>query len=62
MGQLLKAAEAAEFLRLSVNHLYVKVRAGEIPHIRIGTTLRFDREQLRAWLEENRHGPKVAVG
>jgi len=51
--------EAAEFLGRSINSMYLDCRAGLIPHYRIGHSLRFDMDELKAWLESNRGGPKV---
>ena len=38
-------------LRLGIhrNRLYLLVRTGRIPHIRIGRVVRFDPEAIRAW-------------
>ncbi len=60
--RLLNVVEAAEFLGRGVNTLYLDCRAGLIPHYRVGNALRFDLDELRAWLESNRRGPKVEVG
>ena len=59
--RLLTVTEAAEFLGRGVNTLYIDCRAGLIPHYRIGNSLRFDLDQLKTWLQENRRGPKVGV-
>jgi excisionase family DNA binding protein len=59
--RLLTVTEAAEFLGRGVNTIYIDVRAGKIPHFRVGTAIRFDLDELRAWLEENRGGPKAAA-
>jgi excisionase family DNA binding protein len=60
--RLLTVPEAARFLGLSINTVYVRCRAGEIPHLRLSAgTIRFDLDALKAWLEANSHGPKVAV-
>ena len=49
---LVDAAEAA---------VYTLAREGKIPHYRVGGSFRFDLDELRAWLEENRRGPKVGA-
>jgi excisionase family DNA binding protein len=59
--RLLNAVEAAEFLGIGRNTLYIWVRAGRVPHFKIGTAVRFDVDELRRWLEENRRGPEVAA-
>jgi putative molybdopterin biosynthesis protein len=59
--RLLKVSEAAEFLGLGRNTVYILAREGKLPHYRIGDSVRFDRAELRAWLQEHRRGPKVAA-
>jgi excisionase family DNA binding protein len=44
-----KVKEAARFLSCSVSWIYKAAAKGEIPCVRIGTMLRFDPEQLRAF-------------
>src|SRR5690606_34019777 len=39
--RLLTVADVAEYLGLSVGTVYNKVSRGEIPHVKIGRTLRF---------------------
>lgn len=58
--RLLTVTEAAEFLGRSVNTVYLDCRAGLIPHYKVGGSIRFDLDDLRRWLEENRRGPKVS--
>ena len=57
--RLINVAEAAEFLGISRNGLYIACRNGLVPHFKIQGVLRFDRDDLRAWLETQRRGPKV---
>jgi putative molybdopterin biosynthesis protein len=57
--RLIKVSEAAEFLNLGRNTVYIAAREGRIPHYKIGDSVRFDLDELRAWLQENRRGPKV---
>lgn len=40
---------AAAFLGLDARTVYARYRAGDIPAIRVGRVLRFDRAQLAAW-------------
>jgi excisionase family DNA binding protein len=51
--------EAAEFLRIGRNNLYIAAREGRIPSYKIGAAVRFALPDLEAWLQENRRGPKV---
>jgi excisionase family DNA binding protein len=58
---LLDVVQAAEFLGISRNGLYIQVRAGKVPHYRVGGLIRFDLDELREWLEGNRGGPEVGA-
>lgn len=49
--RLLRVDEAAAFLGYAVGTVYNKVQAGELPHVRIGRTLRFRRADLEALIE-----------
>lgn len=57
--RLLTVVEAAEFLGISRNGLYIACRNGVVPHFKIQGVLRFDLDELRSWLETTRRGPKV---
>ena len=46
----LNAREAAAFLRVSTDTVYAEVRAGRLPHARLGRALRFSEDALRAYL------------
>jgi len=43
---VLTVAEAADFLRIGRNQLYDAIGRGEIPHVRIGRTIRLSRRVL----------------
>jgi excisionase family DNA binding protein len=48
----MNAEEAAEFLGVAQSTLYGYVREHRIPHLRLSPrVLRFDRDELTAWLE-----------
>ena len=49
---VLDAREAAAFLAISKEQLYRMVRAGEVPHTRVGKSLRFRVPDLDAYLQE----------
>jgi excisionase family DNA binding protein len=57
--RLLTVREAAEFLRIGRNNLYIAARDGRIPSYKIGASVRFDLDELKAWLESNRRGPRA---
>lgn len=48
---VLDAREAAAYLAVSLGTLYALVRAGELPHTRVGRNLRFRLVDLDAYLE-----------
>jgi excisionase family DNA binding protein len=52
MSPLLTAAEAAELLAVPPSWLLAQARAGQVPHVRLGRYVRFDRDQLAAWVAE----------
>jgi putative molybdopterin biosynthesis protein len=52
----LTVAETAETLRLGRNRVYDLVASGDLPHVRIGTTIRIPTQQLRAWIEAQTEG------
>ena len=45
--------ELADYLQLNKQTVYRKVRAGQIPAIRIGKVLRFKKEVIDSWLRQN---------
>lgn len=50
MGKILTAQEVAELLEVSKQTIYRLVRANEIPHFRVGKTVRFNEETITAWI------------
>jgi excisionase family DNA binding protein len=46
---MLTVTEAADLLRVRVSWLYERTRTNEVPHLKLGKYLRFDREELLAW-------------
>jgi excisionase family DNA binding protein len=63
--RLLTAREVAELLSVPVSWVRQESRADRIPHLRLGRYVRYDREAVLAWLEQQqcghwrRHQPKV---
>ena len=51
-GQLLTVQELAAYLSVTEQTLRKWCAKGEIPHGKIGGFLRFDRDQVQAWLDE----------
>lgn len=58
---LLTSREAAELLQIGETTLRARVRGGELASIRIGRTVRFDRDDLKDFIARQRVGVR-AVG
>lgn len=53
----LTVQEAADLLRVPVSWLYERTRTNSVPHVKLGKYVRFDRDELTAWVDElRRHG------
>ncbi len=50
---LLNADEAAQLLHVPRSTLYELVRSRNLPHIKVGRTLRFTRQDLAWWVQRN---------
>lgn len=50
---LLNADEAAQLLHVPRSTLYELVRSRHLPHVRVGRTLRFTRQDLAGWVRRN---------
>lgn len=50
-------AGVAEYLGFSPSTIYEKVQTKDIPHVRIGNSLRFPKAVIDRWLEENTIAP-----
>jgi excisionase family DNA binding protein len=50
----LTVQEAADLLRVPVSWLYERTRRNSAPHVKLGKHLRFDRDELAAWVNELR--------
>lgn len=48
---VLTVDEGAELLKIGINQLYNAIGRGEVPHRRIGRTIRLSRTVLLRWLE-----------
>jgi excisionase family DNA binding protein len=59
---LLTADELAERLHVTKSWIYNKVRAGRMPHVRLGRYVRFRVGAIDAWIEEIERGGQGANG
>lgn len=53
---LLTAPEAAKLLAIGARTLWRLTDDGEIPVVRIGRAVRYDRRDLLAWIDRAKHG------
>ena len=52
MESLLKIGEVAQFLSVSTSCIYKKAERGEIKSIKIGTSLRFKKQDIEEYVEK----------
>lgn len=50
----LRARDVAERLGVSVPYVYALAADGVLPCLRVGRTVRFERDRFERWLEERR--------
>ena len=55
-ARLLEADEVARYLGMRTGWVYLEVRAGRLPHIRLGRAVRFRQESIDAWIEARERG------
>lgn len=59
MSKLLRPEEVAERTNYSIHSIRRLCAGSVIPHRRIGRTLRFDADEIEAWLRQIARGPAV---
>ena len=59
--KFLTIAEVAAYLNIKQKTIYAKVEAGEIPYYRIGRLIRFNFDEINAWLESCRKSNKPEI-
>lgn len=52
MSELMTVDELAQYLSITPDTVYRKVKTGEIPSIRVGRLLRFPKKTIENWLEQ----------
>ena len=57
LPHLIDVATLAEHLGLTERTIRRKVAGGEIPHFKLGNSIRFDPVEIEAWLQACRVGP-----
>ena len=59
---LLTPDEVSELLRLSRSTIYRWIHEGAIPHLKLGSAVRFDSSELEAWVRDrSRTGRQLAA-
>jgi excisionase family DNA binding protein len=56
---LLTAAQIAKILQVSEAHVYVLAKRGELPSVRFGRVVRFDGDEVDAFIEAHKTAGKV---
>ena len=51
MNELVKARSAAQAIGMSPVKLYRAAERGEVPHYRLGRSVRFDISELKDWMK-----------
>lgn len=57
-GEVMDVPGVAAYLGFSSSTIYSKVRELDIPHVRIGNTLRFPKKEIDQWLSRNTVRPQ----
>lgn len=57
MKQYFDIATLAERLQVKRSTLYAWAEQGNIPHLKLGRLLRFDPDEIEAWLQDHRREP-----
>jgi excisionase family DNA binding protein len=55
-SRLLEVEDVANILGMRTDWVYREVRAGRLPHIRLGRAVRFRRESIEAWIQSRERG------
>ncbi len=61
-GDLISPEELAAALKIARVTVYQWVRRGVIPHLKLEGVVRFDPQEVQAWLESKRRAARKAAG
>lgn len=61
-GDLISPEELAAALKIARVTAYQWVRRGVIPHLKLEGVVRFDPEEIQAWLKSKRRAARIAPG
>ena len=59
---LLSARELETTLKIDVKTIYSYIQRGLIPYVKIQSNVRFLRQEILNWIEEQSHRPRLARG
>jgi excisionase family DNA binding protein len=52
--EILTVEDVAKFLKISKSYAYKLAESGKIPYVKLGKSLRFDKEDVIRWFEEQK--------
>ena len=55
--RLLLPQEVAERLQVGVKWVYAAAQRGDLPHVKVGRYVRFDRTEIEDWIAEQKVRP-----
>lgn len=59
--ELLTARELEAMLKIDVKAIYSYVQRGLIPYVRIQSNVRFPKQEILSWIEQQSHRPMLSV-
>jgi len=60
--ELLTAKELESILKIDVKTIYSYVQRGLIPYVKIQSNVRFPKQKILSWIEEQSHRPSLTGG
>jgi excisionase family DNA binding protein len=60
--EMLTAKELEAMLKIDVKTIYSYVHRGLIPYVKIQSNVRFPKQEILSWIEEQSHRPRLASG
>ena len=61
MKVLLTATQVAKILQVSEAHVYVLAKRGELPSVRFGRVVRFDENEIDAFIQAHKKVCKIST-
>lgn len=52
-----KVGDVAKFLKMSPSWVYARVEDNSIPHTRLGSSIRFDPDEVKTWFKAREKKP-----